>query len=103
MIYAERSSPLIANEALERNPDLDLCAVVSNNQVSLYSNKENVNVCDIAKIFGGGGHASAAGFTIPYISASVFNMDHFARILECAGNLIPGTIVFEDLDVTDTN
>lgn len=103
VIYAERSSPLIANESLERNPDLDLCAVVSNNQVSLYSNKESVNVCEIAKIFGGGGHASAAGFTIPYISASVFNMDHFARILECAGNLIPGTIVFEDLDVTDTN
>lgn len=103
IIYAERSSPLIANEALERHPDLDLCAVVSNNQVSLYSNKDNVNVCNIAKIFGGGGHASAAGFTIPYISASVFNMDHFARILECAGNLTPGTIVFEDLDVTDTN
>lgn len=103
VIYAERSSPLIANEALERHVDLDLCAVVSNNQVSLYSNKENVNVCEIAKIFGGGGHASAAGFTIPYISASVFNMDHFARILECAGNLVPGAIEFEDLDVTDTN
>ena len=103
VIYAERSSPLIANEALERHADLDLCAVVSNNQVSLYSNKENVNVCEIAKIFGGGGHASAAGFTIPYISASVFNMDHFARILECAGNLVPGAIEFEDLDVTDTN
>lgn len=103
VIYAERSSPLIANEALERHTDLDICAVVSNNQVSLYTNKPDVNACDIAKIFGGGGHASAAGFTIPYISASVFNMDHFAKILECAGNLTPGSIEFEDIDVTDTN
>lgn len=103
VIYAERSSPLIANEALERHTDVELCAVVSNNQVSLYSNKSDVNACNIAKIFGGGGHASAAGFTIPYISASVFNMDHFGKILECAGSLPPGTIMFEDADVTDTN
>ena len=103
VIYAERSSPVIANTALERHPDIDFCAVVSNNQVSLYTNKTNIDVCRIAKIFGGGGHPSAAGFTIPYLSASIFNMDHFARIIECAGGLTPGACQFEDIDVTDVN
>lgn len=103
VIYAERSSPMIANEALERYDDIDICAVVSNNQVSLYSNRDRIYVCEIAKIFGGGGHDSAAGFTIPYAIAAVLNMNHFARILECAGNLSPDQIEFDDPDVTDTN
>ena len=103
VIFAEKSSPVIANTALERNDDLDFCAVVSNNQVSIYANKPEINVSSIAKIFGGGGHKEAAGFTIPYINASVFNMQHFEKIMMCAGNLIPSQNMFEDHDVTDTN
>lgn len=103
VIFAEKSSPVIANTALERHTDIDFCAVVSNNQVSIYTNKENIDVSQIAKIFGGGGHKEAAGFTIPYINSIVFNMEHFAKIIECAGQLMSGQVVFEDLDVTDTN
>ena len=103
VIFAEKSSPVIANTALERNPDLDFCAVVSNNQVSIYANKDEINVSAIAKIFGGGGHKEAAGFTIPYVNASVFNMQHFEKIIMCAGNLIPKENIFEDHDVSDTN
>ena len=103
VIFAEKSSPVIANTALERNPDLDFCAVVSNNQVSIYANKDEINVSTIAKIFGGGGHKEAAGFTIPYVNASVFNMQHFEKIIMCAGNLIPANNIFEDNDVSDTN
>lgn len=103
VIFAEKSSPVIANTALERNEDLDFCAVVSNNQVSIYANRDDINVSTIAKIFGGGGHKEAAGFTIPYINASVFNMQHFEKIIMCAGNLIPSQNIFEDQDVSDTN
>lgn len=103
VIFAEKSSPVIANTALERNPDLDFCAVVSNNQVSIYANKNEINVSTIAKIFGGGGHKEAAGFTIPYVNAAVFNMQHFEKIIMCAGNLISSQNTFEDHDVTDTN
>ena len=103
VIFAEKSSPVIANTALERNPDLDFCAVVSNNQVSIYANKPDMNVSTIAKIFGGGGHKEAAGFTIPYMNASIFNMQHFEKIIMCAGNLIPSQNMFEDHDVSDTN
>lgn len=103
VIFAEKSSPVIANTALERFPELDFCAVVSNNQISLYSNKEKIDVSAIASLFGGGGHKEAAGFTIPYISASVLNMDHFSRMIECAGNIAPEDLKFEGHDVTDTN
>lgn len=103
VIFAEKSSPVIANTALERNDDIDFCAVVSNNQVSVYTNRQDIDVARVAKIFGGGGHKEAAGFTIPYVNASVFNMEHFARIIECAGQLPPGDAVFEDQDVSDTN
>lgn len=103
VIFAEKSSPVIANTALERNEDIDFCAVVSNNQVSIYANKPEINVSTIAKIFGGGGHKEAAGFTIPYINASVFNMQHFEKIIMCAGNMIPSPALFEDQDVSDTN
>jgi len=87
VIFAEKSSPVIANTTLERNTDLDFCAVVSNNQVSIYSNKPEIDVSNIAKIFGGGGHKEAAGFTIPYVNASIFNMQHFEKIIMCAGQL----------------
>lgn len=103
VIFAEKSSPVIANTALERNEDLDFCAVVSYNQVSIYANKPEINVSKIAKIFGGGGHKEAAGFTIPYVNASVFNMQHFDKIIMCAGQLIPKQNMFEDNDVSDTN
>ena len=103
VIFAEKSSPVIANTALERNDDIDFCAVVSNNQVSVYTNRENIDVARVAKIFGGGGHKEAAGFTIPYMNASVFNIEHFSHIIECAGQLPPGKVVFEDQDVSDTN
>ena len=103
VIFAEKSSPVIANTALERYDNIDFCAVVSNNQISIYSNKNNIDVSKIARIFGGGGHFNAAGFTIPYINASVFNMEHFGKMIECAGNFLDYNNLFEDIDVNDTN
>ena len=44
----------------------------------------------------------ALGVT-PYINASIFNMQHFEKIIMCAGNLIPSQNMFEDQDVSDTN
>ena len=35
IIFAEKNGPVIGNTACENNPELDFCAVVSNNQVSL--------------------------------------------------------------------
>ena len=103
VIFAEKNGPVIGNTACENNPDLDFCAVVSNNQVSLYTNKENIDVSSIAKLFGGGGHEEAAGLTIPYINANVYSLNHFFNIIECAGRLIPGQFDTQSIDMSDTN
>lgn len=90
VVFAEKNGPVIGNTACENFDDIAFCAVVSNNQVSLYTNRPDVNVRDIATLFGGGGHAEASGFTIPYINANVFNLQHFFNIIECAGRITPG-------------
>jgi len=61
----EPCSPVVAHEVL-RNPEFDYVVVpnVSFNTVSLYASKGDVNVGEIAKAHGGGGHIGAAGF--PY-------------------------------------
>lgn len=103
VIFAEKNGPVIGNTACENNNELDFCAVVSNNQVSLYTNKENIDVSSIAKLFGGGGHEEAAGLTIPYINANVYSLNHFFNIIECAGRLIPGQFDSQVMDMSDTN
>ena len=103
VIFAEKNGPVIGNTACENNNELDFCAVVSNNQVSLYTNKESIDVSNIAKLFGGGGHEEAAGLTIPYINANVYSLNHFFNIIECAGRLIPGQFDSQVTDMSDTN
>ena len=103
VIFAEKNGPVIGNTACENNNELDFCAVVSNNQVSLYTNKESIDVSNIAKLFGVGGHEEAAGLTIPYINANVYSLNHFFNIIECAGRLIPGQFDSQVTDMSDTN
>lgn len=103
VVFAEKNGPIIGNTACENNPELDFCAVVSNNQVSLYTNNENIDVSSIAKLFGGGGHEEAAGLTIPYINANVYSLNHFFNIIECAGRMIPGQFNSQSSDMSDTN
>ena len=113
VVFAEKNGPVIGNTACEQFEDIELCMVVSNNQVSLYTNRPNVNVREIAVLFGGGGHAEASGLTIPYINANVYNLEHFFKIIECAGHMSHGQfqgIHFDmnsnpdlETDMTDTN
>lgn len=103
VIFAEKNGPVIGNTACENNPELDFCAIVSNNQVSLYTNKPNIDVSSIAKLFGGGGHEEAAGLTIPYISANMYSLRHFFSIIECAGRMLPNQFETVECDVSDTN
>lgn len=84
VVFAEKNGPVIGNTACEMNPQIDFCAVVSNNQVSLYTNRPDVNVAPIAQGLGGGGHSDAAGFTISYNMATIFNTNHFIDIISCA-------------------
>lgn len=62
--YVDRFQSEVAHELMDRN-DLEMVALVDINarKVSLRS-KGEVNVSQIAKVFGGGGHPNASGFEI---------------------------------------
>jgi oligoribonuclease NrnB/cAMP/cGMP phosphodiesterase (DHH superfamily) len=87
VIFAEKNGPMIGNTACETNSEIDFCAVVTNNQVSMYTNRENIDVSEIARALGGGGHKAASGFTIPYQSSNIYAINHFCDIVKCAGKV----------------
>jgi hypothetical protein len=66
LIFAEKNASDIAEAANKAYPEIDLCAVVTNNQVGLYTIRNDINVGTLAMLLGGGGHKKAAGFTINY-------------------------------------
>lgn len=92
VVFAEKNGPMIGNTACSTNEEIDFCAVVSNNQISFYTNRENVDVSVIAKLLGGGGHKEASGFTIPYQSANIYNINHFYDMIKCAGKIASDAI-----------
>ena len=63
VVYTEEHINIIGNTLCKRHPELDCVALVNmgHNSVSFRSTKDNVDVSAIAKVFGGGGHKSAAG------------------------------------------
>ena len=65
LIFADSYTNDIAHILCARHPELDYMAIVnaSSCRVSLRSEKDNVDVSEIAKIFNGGGHRQAAGFS----------------------------------------
>ena len=50
---------IMENNVLE----LDFVMIINKPKVSLRTNKPHINVCNIAKEYGGGGHPQASGFT----------------------------------------
>lgn len=62
----------LCNALLEEYPDVDIAASYTylgdeTIQISLRSRKDEVDVSEIAKGYGGGGHASAAGCTVEFL------------------------------------
>ena len=84
IVFAERNGPIIGNAACEANKEIDFCVVISYNQISLYTNRPDVDVSTIARSLGGGGHHDASGFTIPYDMAKVFYSNLFSNIINYA-------------------
>lgn len=67
-VFAGEYASEIGSAVLEREPDLDYVAVFRlsgpDPGVSLRSRKGGVNVAEVARILGGGGHQAAAGFPL---------------------------------------
>jgi len=66
--FSDRADCLseLAMKTFELYPELDIVAVFTGDSISLRSNNKgsNVNVAEIAKKHGGGGHHNAAGYKV---------------------------------------
>lgn len=92
LVFAEKNGPMIGKAACKNYPEIDFCAVLTNNQVSLYTSKSEVDVSSIARLLGGGGHKRVAGFTISYSDSNWLNKNHFNAMVNIAGNISPTII-----------
>jgi nanoRNase/pAp phosphatase (c-di-AMP/oligoRNAs hydrolase) len=66
VVFSDTNASEIGNELAKRNSDLDFIMIPSAKlgAVSLRGINENMNLGDIAKAVGGGGHKFAAGFSL---------------------------------------
>lgn len=68
LVFAEQYSSQVGHQILERFPTaIDYVVIVNflHGTVGLRSRKDGVDVSEIAKRYGGGGHPGAAGFPLP--------------------------------------
>lgn len=65
LVFADSYTNDIAHILCARHPEIDYMAIVnaSSCRVSLRTEKDNVDVSEIAKLFNGGGHKQASGFS----------------------------------------
>lgn len=63
VVFAEQYQSQLGNELSKLNPNLDFIAMINmgNKTVSYRTQKDDIHLGEIAKLFGGGGHAKAAG------------------------------------------
>lgn len=66
IVFAEQYNSELGNKLSELHPELDFIIMINMAKaVSYRTNKDNINLGgDIAKVYGGGGHAKAAGSTV---------------------------------------
>lgn len=62
-VFAERHQSELGNTLAKDNPDVDLVIMINagSSTVSYRTVKDNVNVAELAKTYGGGGHPKASG------------------------------------------
>ena len=69
LCFSDKYNDILGHEICNNNSNLDFSMMVSNmNSISFRTDKSNIDLAKISKIFGGGGHASAAGCQIKKIS-----------------------------------
>jgi len=65
IVFANRFQSELGNELALLHPELDFIAMINvGGGVSCRTTKEDVNLAEIAALFGGGGHAKAAGLPV---------------------------------------
>ena len=85
VVFTQNFISEVGNQLSERHPELDFIAIINGSSVSFRTAKDDINVSEIAKVFGGGGHVKASGCGIDsklskkYID-SIFKVSFFDRI-----------------------
>ena len=61
IVFADRYLSQLGDILGERHPEYDLIAMITSNSVSYRTKKDNVDCCELAAKFGGGGHPQSSG------------------------------------------
>lgn len=64
IVIADSYTSELGNILCERHEELDFIVIIKQGAVSLRTVKDDINLSDIAKQFGGGGHPKASGFPL---------------------------------------
>lgn len=65
IVFGDQYLSELGNTLAKNHPELDYVAIINPSlSVSLRSSDEGADVSEVAKIFGGGGHAHSAGFSL---------------------------------------
>jgi len=64
VVFAEQYTSELGNELAKMNSELDFIVIVSDKTISYRGVRDNINLGEIAKIYGGGGHPRASGSQI---------------------------------------
>lgn len=79
IVFAESHISELGNKLSELHPELDFIAMINQETVSYRTIKEDVNLGEVAKHFGGGGHPKASGSQISAYCVDRFIEDIFNR------------------------
>ncbi|MCO5822887.1 DHHA1 domain-containing protein [Clostridioides difficile] len=64
IVFAENHISELGNRLNELHPELDFIIIINREIISYRTIKDNINLSEIAKVFGGGGHPKASGSQI---------------------------------------
>lgn len=64
IVFAEQYISELGNELAKKHKELDFIVIISDNKISYRSIRDDINVGEIAKVYGGGGHPKASGSQI---------------------------------------
>lgn len=79
VVYAEQYVSDLGNQLALQHPEYDAIAIIGAKTVSLRTIRDDIDVSEIAKQYGGGGHQKAAGFLIESMDRMMYIMKIFKK------------------------
>lgn len=65
IVFSDSNISEIGYKVLQTKPEIDMCMIINGNMISLRSRiGSDIDVSEIASVYGGGGHVNASGFTL---------------------------------------